>query len=77
MTEYPDEHVYLKPILLSITAATMILEPEERKKLHIAFTEENTMHSYQSCQSVCQALRDGMYLDKVYQKRKVYNSKWM
>lgn len=75
LTEYPDEHVYLKPILLSITAATMILEPEERKKLHIAFTEENTMHSYQSCQSVCQALRDGMYLDKVYQKRKVYNSK--
>ena len=75
LTEYPDEHVYLKPILLSITAATMILEPEERKKLHIAFTEENTMHSYQSCQSVCQALKDGMYLDKVYQKRKVYNSK--
>lgn len=75
LTEYPDEHVYLKPILLSITAATMILEPEESKKLHIAFTEENTMHSYQSCQSVCQALRDGIYLDKVYQKRKVYNSK--
>ncbi len=75
LEESVEERAYLKPILLSITAATMILEPGEGKNIPLEFSSEATQNSYESCNKIVQALRDGKYLDKVYQKRKVYNSK--
>lgn len=75
LKEYPDASAHLTPILLSITANNMILEKEERKNLPLKFSGEETQESYQSCQKIIQALSNGIYLDRAYQKRKAYNSK--
>ena len=73
LTEFPEEAIYLTPLLLSITANAMLLEKEERKK-PLVFPKEETQNSYQSCQKILIALSNASYLDRTYQKRKVYHS---
>lgn len=72
LTEFPEEAIYLTPLLLSITANAMLLEKEERKK-PLVFPKEETQNSYQSCQQILIALSNASYLDSTYQKRKVYH----
>lgn len=72
LTEFPEEAIYLTPLLLSITANAMLLEKEERKK-PLVFPKEETQNSYQSCQKILIALSNASYLDSTYQKRKVYH----
>lgn len=72
LTEFPEEAIYLIPLLLSITANAMLLEKEERKK-PLVFPKEETQNSYQSCQQILIALSNASYLDSTYQKRKVYH----
>lgn len=74
LTEFPEEAIYLTPLLLSITANAMLLEKEERKNMPLAFSKEETQNSYQSCQKILIALSNASYLDSTYQKRKVYHS---
>lgn len=73
LTEFPEEAIYLTPLLLSITANAMLLEKEERKNMPLVFSKEETQHSYQSCQKILIALSNASYLDRTYQKRKVYH----
>lgn len=73
LTEFPEKAIYLTPLLLSITANAMLLEKEERKK-PLVFPKEETQNSYQSCQKILIALSNASYLDRTYQKRKVYHS---
>lgn len=73
LTEFPEEAIYLTPLLLSITANAMLLEKEERKNMPLAFSKEETQNSYQSCQKILIALSNASYLDRTYQKRKVYH----
>lgn len=75
LTEFPEEAIYLTPLLLSITANAMLLEKEERKNMPLAFSKEETQNSYQSCQKILIALSNASYLDSTYQKRKVYHPK--
>ena len=76
LAESPDDSAYyLTPTLLCITASNMILEQEERKNIPLEFSSEDTKNSYHSCKKVLQALSNGVYLDRTYQKRKVYNTK--
>ena len=75
LTEFPEEAIYLTPLLLSITANAMLLEKEERKNMPLAFSKEETQNSYQSCQKILIALSNASYLDSTYQKRKVYHEK--
>ena len=72
LTKFPEEAIYLTPLLLSITANAMLLEKEERKK-PLVFPKEETQNSYQSCQQILIALSNASYLDSTYQKRKVYH----
>ena len=69
LTEFPEEAIYLTPLLLSITANAMLLEKEERKK-PLVFPKEETQNSYQSCQQILIALSNASYLDSTYQKEK-------
>lgn len=73
LTEFPEEAIYLTPLLLSITANAMLLEKEERKNMPLVFSKEETQNSYQSCQKILIALSNASYLDRTYQKRKVYH----
>lgn len=73
LTEFPEEAIYLTPLLLSITANAMLLEKEERKNMPLVFSKEETQNSYQSCQQILIALSNASYLDSTYQKRKVYH----
>lgn len=73
LTEFPEEAIYLTPLLLSITANAMLLEKEERKNMPLVFSKEETQNSYQSCQKILIALSNASYLDSTYQKRKVYH----
>lgn len=75
LTEFPEEAIYLTPLLLSITANAMLLEKEERKNIPLVFSKEETQNSYQSCQKILIALSNASYLDRTYQKRKVYHPK--
>ena len=73
LTKFPEEAIYLTPLLLSITANAMLLEKEERKNMPLVFSKEETQNSYQSCQKILIALSNASYLDRNYQKRKVYH----
>lgn len=77
ITEFPEEATYLTPLLLSITTSAMLLEKEERKKMPLAFSAEETKNSYQSCKKILTALSNASYLDCAYQKRKVHIHKEM
>ena len=70
-----ENQANLLETLLSITATNMILESAERKNIPLMFTGEETKKCRESCQKILQALSNGVYMDKDYQKRKVYNSK--